>query len=227
MNKKLLLSFSFVIVVFVLAGCIRIPVGDGELEISKDGIEFHLDLDESNSSSPKKNDDFELVNNQVVDSDINNDDSDDSNDNDSANDQGDFNSNDSLNGDNSEMMGQGGPGLGICEEAANHTEFLVYVDHDYWIPDCAEVFSVKPYDDSVVGQFEIHEGANWEAVTYEYMAYLEQEGKLTKDEIDDEAEWKWADLEGVLSNGRKTRVEIQHQIGDYIEFHITYYYPGK
>jgi len=219
MKRNFLLSFSFILVVLVLAACIRIPVGDGELEISQDGIEFHLDLDENDESTPQKNDDFELVNNQVVDGDINNDESEGVN-NSSTN-------NDSANGDNPEMMGQGGPGLGACEEDEDHTEFFVYVDYDYWIPPCAEVFDVNPYDDSVVGQFEIHEGANWEAVTYEYMAYLEQEGELTNDEIDDEAEWEWADLEGVLSNGRKTRVEIQHQIGDYVEFHITYYYPGK
>ncbi len=214
MTRKFLLGFSLALLLFVLAGCIKIPVGDGELEISQDGIEFHVDLDENDDAEPQKNDDFDLISNHEMDHDTNNDESE------------NFNNNGDSNAEDAEMMGQGGPGLGVCDEPMDHNEFLVYVNYDYWIPACAEVFDVHPYDDRVVGQFEIHQGANWEAVTYEYMAYLEQEGELTKDEIDDEAEWEWADLEGVLSNGRETRIEIQHQIGDYVEFHITYYYPG-
>lgn len=227
MKRNFLLSSSFVLMVFVLAACIRIPVGDGELEISKDGIEFHLDLDENDESTPQKNDDFDLVNNQVADGDINIVNSEDFNDNGGASGQDNSNNIDNTNGDNPEIMGQGGPGLGVCEEDEDHTEFFVYVDFDYWIPPCAEIIDVHPYDDSVVGQFKILEGADWEAVTYEYISFLEREGKLTDDHIEDDVEWEWAELDGVLSNDRKTKVEIQHQVGDYVEFDVTYYHPGK
>src|SRR5690625_522673 len=38
--KRLLLSFSFIIMAILLTGCISIPIGDSTLEISTDGIDF-------------------------------------------------------------------------------------------------------------------------------------------------------------------------------------------
>jgi len=210
MRNKILLGFSFVLMVFVLAGCISIPIGDSSLEISTDGIEFVPASGEDGNNNEDNDSIFDMFGNDNDNNDMN------------ANNDNDFNetnNNDNANDLDTDMMGQGGPGLGTCTEPMDHSTFFKHVDYDIWVPECAALDDrINLKSDYVSGDFEI-EQADWEALMD---AYADEFNMNPEGDYSNKTSDMWTEL----SNGADLRIQIwQKEEENRTDLRLTYYYP--
>ncbi len=205
MKKKLFLGLSMAFMVFVLAGCISIPIGDSVLEITTDGVEFVTSDDAGNGDD-----------NNVSMDENNNDDFDMTNDN-GENANGNENSDGSGQSDSSNDGSMSASSSGFCTSTEDHSFFTKHVNGEFYIPECAVLTDVKNNDHESDGYFEVP-GATWDQV---HDAYIEAHGdQFTKEDVNISGSSAYLQID--FGNETGLRVDI-NQGEEQVNLFLRYY----
>lgn len=162
MRKSLLTLFTMV-VIGVLAGC-SIPIGDGELTISSDGIDFDFGDEDTELA-----DNDMLVNTPDEDEDMFQED-------DEAEDPNDMdigmeNEEDQMDGNNQGQ--QGASGSSMCNDPQDHSALVNNIGEPFFFPECAVITnqSLSPTETEAYLNLP---NTDWQDVAAEYREALSQ-----------------------------------------------------
>lgn len=158
MRKLLLILFSMV-VIGMLSGC-SIPIGDGVLTISSDGIDF---------ISGEGDTEFAEDDSDVL---MNTPDEDMSQEEDEAEDQSDFdNEAAQMDENNQAQQPETAASSGMCNNPQDHSSLLNNIGEPFYFPECAVIKSSSLSTSVTDAELEIP-NSNWQDVAAEYREEL-------------------------------------------------------
>ncbi|WP_058306302.1 hypothetical protein [Gracilibacillus massiliensis] len=200
--RKFLIGLCLFIMTGLLVGCVSIPLNDGVLKMSSEGIEFvNNESDENNSESDETNN----VNNE----------SDEQAEQTEETDENTEGSDSVQSEENEEATSDAKPSA--CEEQ-DYSDVTDSIDAEIFIPNCAIINSVNKNSSYVSADFIVEPG-DWEEILNEYKEFLGEKVQGENKNIQSQ----FVRLDAVLSDEGRSQITIQQDEENVGLSYIHYY----